>query len=28
MPDAAQAAFRVAPGLIPEEGSPPGFDIV
>ncbi len=27
MPDAVQAAFRPAPGLIPEEGSPPGFDI-
>ncbi len=28
MPDAVQAAFRSAPGLIPEEGSAPGFDIV
>ena len=28
MPDAVQAAFRSTPGLIPEEGSPPGSDIV
>ncbi len=28
MPDAARAAFRTAPELIPEEGSPPGSDIV
>ncbi len=28
MPDAVRAAFRSAPGLIPEEGSPPGSDIV
>jgi len=28
MPDAVRAAFRSAPELIPEEGSPPGFDIV
>ncbi len=27
MPDAVRAAFRTAPELIPEEGSPPGFDI-
>ncbi len=28
MPDAARADFRTAPELIPEEGSPPGSDIV
>ena len=28
MPDAARANFRTAPELIPEEGSPPGSDIV
>ncbi len=28
MPDAARAAFRSAPELLPEEGSPPGSDIV
>ena len=28
MPDAARAAFRATPKLIPEEGSPPRFDIV
>ena len=28
MPDAARADFRTAPKLIPEEGSPPGFDII
>ena len=27
-PDAARAAFRTAPELLPEEGSAPGFDIV
>ena len=27
MPDAARAVFRASPELIPEEGSPPGFDI-
>ena len=27
MPDAVQAAFRPAPGLIPEQGSARGFDI-
>jgi len=28
MPDAVRADFRTAPKLIPEEGSPPGFDII
>ncbi len=28
MPDAVQAAFRSAPGLIPEDWLAPGFDIV
>ena len=28
MPDAARAAFRLAPELVPGEGSAPGFDIV
>ena len=28
MPDADRAAFRAAPGLIPEVGSTPGSDIV
>ena len=28
MPDAARADFRTAPEPIPEEGSPPGSDIV
>ncbi len=28
MPDAARPNFRTAPELIPEEGSPPGSDIV
>ncbi len=27
-PDAARAAFRSTPELIPEDGSAPGFDIV
>ena len=27
MPDAARAGFRAPPELIPEEGTPPGFDI-
>jgi len=28
MPDAARAAFRPAPELVPGEASTPGFDIV
>jgi hypothetical protein len=27
-PDAARAAFRPAPELVPGDGSAPGFDIV